>query len=240
MKFLLAANFLISLCAFILLIFALLVGVTKKSPLGDLYWSEVTATGSNVSTRWTNFGVCSFANGKNVNCTSLKFPYAYNTQYNYPNGIGVIDNSDLRSKEGQMKGMSRAAPILLVLGLILAFFSLLCVLLACALPVTFIIGFSNFVVMLGFIITGTAASLLTYVHIFSVTTIKNENEGVSTSTGSKAFTLLWGSVAAYLVSVVLFLATWIRRNTRKEYQKTDGEDKSDSHSENTSKYSNGQ
>ncbi|CAH2355555.1 protein Sur7p [[Candida] railenensis] len=240
MKLLLAANFFTSLAAFVLLIFALLVGVSEKSPFGELYWSQVSVSGSSGSsggTRWTNFGVCSFANGKNVNCTSLKFPYPYNTQYNYPNGIGVIDNSELRSKESQMKAMSRAAPILLAIGLIFAFFSLLCVLLACALPVRFIIGFSNFIVFLGFIVTAAGASLLTYVHIFSVTTIKND--GVSTSTGSKAFGLLWASVAAYLISIVLFSVTWIRRKTHKGYQKTGGDDRSDSHSEKTSKYSDG-
>ncbi|CAH2353245.1 hypothetical protein CLIB1423_10S00584 [[Candida] railenensis] len=200
MRGLLFLSLFTTFAAFVLLLFVVLVGINEKAPLNELYWSQVKSTSASTSgVRWTNYGTCSITDNKNSGCTDNKFAFAYDTSY-----INVSDSS-LDDKKKTIKGISKAGFILLLVGLILSAVSLPCVFVTFILPISFLLSVSHFFVIVSFLLSIVGAALETYVHVY---TVKRYNaDGLSAEIGKNVFGIVWGSVAALLISVILIAHT---------------------------------
>lgn len=193
-KFFHALAFFSTFAALVLLVFIILNGVTVKAPFNNMYWSAVQLLDGEVF-RYTNYGLCGVSNQHNSNCTPNQFAFGYK-----PVTDIKFNNSILQSKTGTFYYLSKIGCIFLIVAAAVALIAFGLLTLTTLTRSRFFHILTVCVIVFGFIFNMAAAIMETYLHVF--TTQKYKSDGFNSDIGSVAFGILWGSVSAYLLSVV--------------------------------------
>lgn len=196
-------NLTVLLAATVLLIFVVLTGATKRAPFDKMYWSQVQLTSATSQVpagtyQWTNYDVCrANAQGASADCTDRKFAYQYDPLAVL--GASVPGSNKLSGKQSSYKTLSKVGFILLLVALILAVVFLPLVFLSICCASRFFLGLGFLPVFIGAILALVGAILETYVHVSATKAFSLG--GLESKIGATVFGLVWGAVAAYLLSL---------------------------------------
>ncbi|ODV79095.1 SUR7-domain-containing protein [Suhomyces tanzawaensis NRRL Y-17324] len=211
----------------LLLFFLNLCGANTSSVLGEFYWSQTDTSGipsaNRDLTRWTLYNTCGVQNGRNVQCDSAAPAFPYSPVDNFGGSSGLP--STFSSSRSTFFYSTRIAYAFLLIGLVFSVVAVLFVLLSCCLSGHISGILSAIVVLISFVFTVIAASLLTAAHARGKNAFNNA--GHSSRLGVKMFALLWTTVALQLLSffTLIFTSSYSRWSKRKHYEEPYTSDK---------------
>ncbi|KAK6198048.1 endocytosis/sphingolipid biosynthesis/sporulation effector [Scheffersomyces amazonensis] len=185
--------------AALLLFFSNLNGAAESSVLGRFYWLEVDTSGlqgfPQQTTRWTLYGTCGVANGKNSDCTKTKAAFPFSPVDNTGNSSDLP--SDFVENRDTYYYLTRISYAFLLVGVSFTVFAILSSVVLPCIGIYFVTPLLTFIALL---FTITAAACLTAAYVKG----RNQfnNAGHTAKLGRLSFGLLWASVACLILSFV--------------------------------------